>query len=152
MRSRTSWRGSSRGWPPRSESGHTRPKQGHLRPLGSSFQSSAGGPAEAKSSSWTSRSWRFTHGGCGSSKGQTEEQRQRAHLQSGQNVGQRQAAVVAAVPRMHRLENVRQLQEVQTDNGGGQDRELQRRRSRRRRRVLERQLEVSLPPKNQITV
>lgn len=69
--------------------------------------------------------WRFTYSGSGSSECQAEEQRQWADFLSGQDVGQRQTAVITAVPRMHRLENISQLQEVKTDNGRGQDRELQ---------------------------
>ena len=71
--------------------------------------------------------WWFTYSGGGSSKGQAEEQGQWADFLSGQDVGQRQTAVTTAVPRMHRLENIRQLQEIKTDNRGGQDRELQER-------------------------
>ena len=70
------------------------------------------------------------HRGGGSRKGQAEEQRQRADFLSGQDVGQRQAAVAAAVARMNRLEDVGQLQEVEADHGGGQDGELRRRHSR----------------------
>ena len=60
----------------------------------------------------------------GDDEGQAEEQQQRTELLPGLDVGQGQTAVTTAVPRMHRLENIRQLQEIKTDNGGSQDREL----------------------------
>lgn len=74
---------------------------------------------------WRQKRCTFTYSGGGSGESQAEEQRQWADFLSGQDVGQRQTAVIATVPRMHRLENIRQLQEIKTDNRGGQDWELQ---------------------------
>lgn len=68
-----------------------------------------------------------TYCDCWSCKGQAEEQREWTHFLSGRDVGQRQAAVITSIPRMHRLENISQLQKIKTDNRGGQDGELQHR-------------------------
>lgn len=67
----------------------------------------------------------LTYSGSWSSKRQAEKQRQWADFLSGQDIGQRQTAIITTVPRMHRLENISQLQEIKTDNRRGQDRELQ---------------------------
>lgn len=71
------------------------------------------------------RARRFTYSDGRSSKRQAEEQREGADFLSGQDVGQRQTAVIAAVPRMHWLKNIGQLKEIQADDRGGQDGELQ---------------------------
>lgn len=71
--------------------------------------------------------WRCTYSDSRCSEGQAEEQRQWTDFLSWEDVWQRQTAIITTVPRMHRLENIRQLQEVKTDNRGGQNRELQNR-------------------------
>lgn len=70
------------------------------------------------------QSFLFSYRDGGSGEGQTEQHQQGDDLVVGVNVGQTQTAVVAGEARLHRLEHVRPLQEVETDDGRHQDRQL----------------------------
>lgn len=60
------------------------------------------------------------------SEGQAEQHQQGDDFMVGVDVGQAQAAVMAVKARLHRLEDVRPLQEVQTDHRRHQDWQLYR--------------------------
>lgn len=60
----------------------------------------------------------------GSGEGQAEQHQEGDDLAVGVDVGKAQAAVMAVEARLHRLEHIRPLQEVQTDHRRYQDRQL----------------------------
>lgn len=57
-----------------------------------------------------------THSDGWSSEGQAKQHQQWDDLMVGIDVGQAQAAVVAVIPRIHRLEHIGPLQEIETDH------------------------------------
>lgn len=79
----------------------------------------------------------FTHRDGGSGKGQAEQHQQRDDLMVWIDVRQAQASVVAVKAGLHRLEDVRPLQEVEADHRRDQDRQLSTGRPREKKKKYE---------------